>query len=89
LYQQNRYKAMKTPAINFSHQVKTWIALAAAIMIGMALSVTTAEAKDLPMVEKKTSIIRKQNRNYANACRLLVTKRLEQPRYKATRVKYR
>lgn len=63
--------------INVSGRVKQIFVLIIAILIGMIISVTTADAKDYQRENQKKnkSFYKKQNNNMSNACHILSQKR--------------
>lgn len=63
--------------INVSGRVKQIFVLIIAILIGMIISVTTADAKDYQRENQKKnkSVYKKQNNQMAHACHLLSQKR--------------
>jgi hypothetical protein len=63
--------------INISGRVKQIFVLIIAILIGMIISVTTADAKDYQREnhKKNKAVYKKQNNNMSNACHILAQKR--------------
>ncbi len=63
--------------INVSGRVKQIFVLIVAIIIGMIISATTAEAKDYQREnhKKNKAVYKKQNNNMNNACHILAQKR--------------
>lgn len=63
--------------VNVSGRLKQIFVLILAILIGMIISTTTADAKDYQREahRKNKAIYRKQNNLMANACQLLSNKR--------------
>ncbi len=63
--------------INMTGRVKQIFVLIIAILIGMIISATTAEAKDYQREnhKKNKAVYKKHNNNMSNACHILAQKR--------------
>lgn len=63
--------------VNMSARLKQLVVLILAILIGMLISITTADAKDYQRQHQKRSkaVYKKYNNTMANACELLKEKR--------------